>query len=141
MNIKKLYFWLVSLISIVAIAISLGIILSNLWKLLLISNQEYLANNSWYDDTCKNKAREKICGIAIYNKTNSLYEEYQKCILNLDLNPKYQKILNQCQQQEKEKILLRRYYNLKISLIWSFSSLVVFLVLFVFHYSKFRKLD
>jgi len=132
MNIKKLYYWLVSLISIVAIAISIGIIISNLGKIWLISDKEYLAINSYQLDNCKYEIQRKYCA-------SSDYKKYQQCIQQLNNLQEYKNDVEKCQQEKKQQILLRRYYYLKLNLIWAISTLVVFLILFLYHYPKFRQ--
>lgn len=134
MNIKKIYFGLVSLISIISLAISLGIVISNLLKIWLISDDEYISTHSYQLETCKYNIQKKYC-------SNSYWKDYNKCILELDKNLNYKKDLENCKENKKKEILLQRYYNLKIDLISASSSFVVFLILFIFHYLRFRKFD
>jgi len=132
MNIKKLYYWLVSLISVIAMAISLWIIVSNLLKFWLISDQEYLVVHSYELSTCKYDLQRKYC-------SNLDYKNYNACVKNLENNEEYKKDLKTCEENKKQEILLKRNYNLKISLIWSISTFIIFLILFLYHYPKFKK--
>ena len=132
MNIKKLYYGLVSLISIIAIAISLGIIATNVGKLWLISDEEYLATHNYEFSTCKYDIQKKYCSY-------SDYRLQQQCTEQLVNNKKYREDIEKCKNEQKKKVLLKRYYYAKLSLISAFSTFIVFLILFLFHYSKFKK--
>ncbi len=125
MNIKKLYFWLVSLISIIAIAVSLGIMLSSLWKVFFISNEEYLVTHDYEFKNCEYAAKSQLCWWKTIN-------------CNLD-QEKYETAVKKCKDNKKKDIILRRFYNLKITLIGSVSTFIVFLIIFLFHYPKFKK--
>lgn len=132
MNIKKLYYGLVSLISIIAIAISLWIIISDFWKIILISDEEYLATHSYEINNCNYEVQRKYCNYSDFNLQ-------KKCLQDLKNDKNYQKDLINCKQSKKKEILFKRYYYLKLNLIWTLSTLVVFLILFLFHYPKFKK--
>jgi len=129
MNIKKLYFGLVSLISIIAIAISIWIILSNVWKLIFISDKEYVLNNDYELKSCTYELRSQFC---LNDKV---------CIQKLKNNENYIKKLEECKKSKEEKLLLKRHYQLKLALISAFSTFIVFLILFIFHYFRFKKID
>jgi len=126
MTAKKLYFGLVSLISIVSMAISLGVILTSLGKMWLISDKEYLATHDYEFTNCEYQVKKQLCG----------NDYLAKC--NYDKN-KYEKLVKECKEQAKEKVLLKRYYYLKISLIGSTATFIIFLLLFLFHYPKFKE--
>ena len=128
MDFKKLYFWLVSLISIVAMWISAWVALSSIGKMIFISSDEYLATNSYKLNTCDYEVKNQLCGGRF--DVNCKYSTSE-----------YEKLLNQCKQKKKEEILLQRQYNLKLNLIGSISTFVVFLVIFVFHYFKFSRIS
>ncbi len=132
MNIKKLYYGLVSLISIVVIAITLWIVISSLLKILLISNKEYLSDNKYQLNNCNYEIQRKYCSIWKNNST---------CTNKLENNKIYQKDLENCKNNKKKEILTRRSYDLKLNLIWAWSTFIVFLILFLFHYLKFKKFD
>ncbi len=132
MNIKKLYYGLVSLISIVVIAITLWIVISSLLKILLISNKEYLSDNKYQLNNCNYEIQRKYCSIWKNNST---------CTNKLENNKIYQKNLENCKNNKKKEILTRRSYDLKLNLIWAWSTFIVFLILFLFHYLKFKKFD
>ena len=126
-NLKKLYFGVVSLVSLITLSISLWITLSVLWKLFLISDKEYLARYSYNSWLCSEQVKNQLCWS---NLQNCKYDKKE-----------YEKLLNECKEQEKKRVLLTRYYNLKTSLIWSTSTFVVFLIIFLFHYWRFKKQD
>jgi len=132
MNIKKLYYGLVSLISVVAISISLWISISSIAKIIFITDDEYLLNNKYQIKSCVYDIQRKYCS----NLKNNF-----SCITNLDKNKDYLKNLEECENKKKKEILIKRIYNFKINLIWSWSTFVVFLVLFLFHYTKFKKFE
>ncbi len=121
MNVKKLYYGLVSLISVIAIATSSWILLSSVLKMYLISDKEYIEANHWIIDSCKyvGKSNSLWGQVSVWN-----YSSKQECI-----------------KDKTKQILLERKYNFKMSIISSLSVLIVFLILFVFHYPRFKKLD
>lgn len=133
MNIKKIYFWLVSLISIIALSVSLWIILTSFWKKIFISDNEYIQVNNWQLNDCKYNLESKYCW---WNDLKN-----KKCALDIKNNKDYKTDLESCKKSKKEEIILKRHYGLKITLISSWSTFIVFLLLFIFHYLRFKKLD
>lgn len=126
-NLKKLYFGIVSLVSIIVVSVNLGIALANLWKLVLISDEEYLARHSYEIQSCSYRIKTQLCWP---NLENCKYDKEE-----------YKNLLSECESQEKKKILLRRHYNLKSGLISAVSGFIVFFIIFLLHYLTFRKQD
>lgn len=134
MNIKKLYYGLISLISVITIAITLWIVISSIAKLIFISNNEYLINHKYQLEDCKYRLQRQYC--PIWQNKIAI-----NCINQLINNKFYQKDLEKCKKNKKIEILTRRYYNLKLNLIWAWSTFIIFLILFLFHYPKFKEFD
>jgi len=123
-NIKKIYYGLVSLVSIISLAISFWMFLSAIGKYVFISPDEYIASHKYEVDRCERILKEQIKDKEIEKNTSD-----------------DEKILAECKKNTEKTILLKRNYNLKITLISSISSFVVFLIVFIFHYRQFRKIE
>jgi len=129
LNSWKLYsFYLavVSFVSIIAIAITLWIVLTSLWKYLLISDDEYIQNRqSWKIEDC---SRNNFQTINIDSK------------IEKKINKKTPEEIKKCEEKAKISAIKSRSYDLKDMFISSFAWFFVFLLLFAFHYPKFLRL-
>lgn len=129
-NTSKLYsFYLavVSFISIIAVAITIWIVITSIWKYFLISDEEYLQYRESYKLTdCRN---------SIYNP---IYDE-KGIIIKNEETKKTPESIKECEDKVRKEVSASRWYDLKDTFISSFSWFVVFLILFLFHYPKFLK--
>ncbi len=121
-NIAKLYFGLVSFVSILILAFSLSSLISSILKYMLISDEEYIASKYYELNTCK---YEKQISIASSNQqtTQKSPEEIAKCIA-----------------ETRKKLLNQRKYQLKTNIIENLSYSFIFFVIFSIHFYHFRKL-
>lgn len=129
-KLYHLYLAVISFVSIVAVAITLWIVFTSVGKYYIISDEEYLQNReSWKLENCKSPIYwEKwvtspvaVDGTETQARTPS-EEEIEKC-----------------EQKVRTEVAFSRKYDLKDMFITSFSWLIVFIVLFGFHYPKFLK--
>lgn len=111
-KIVKLYSWIISFIAIVVIAINLGVAVSGIFKSVIITDAEYIADRYSY--------------------------RINNCSLDIAKNGKQSETVEECELRIRENALLERKVNLKNELIDSISFLITFSVLFWFHYPKFR---
>lgn len=99
-KIVKFYSGIISFIAIVVIAINLGIAVSSVFKSVIITDAEYIADRYSYKlENCET---------------------------------------DECKNNIEKKASLQRKVELKKDLIDSISLLIVFSILFGFHYPKFR---
>ena len=125
-RLYHIYLAVVSFVSIVAVAITLWVVLTSVWKYFIISDEEYLQNQqSWKLENCSNPtyAVKEVENNWDENKNSKLTQEE----------------ISQCEDKVRTEVSFSRKYNLKDTFISSFSWLLVFIVLFWFHYPKFLK--
>lgn len=123
-----IYLAIVSFVSIIAVAITLWVVLTSVWKYYIISDEEYLQYRESYKlDNCKNPtypASTKVWTTTVISNPVSPTEEE----------------ITKCEQKVRSEIHLSRAYDLKEMFITSFAWFIVFLILFCFHYPKFLKI-
>ncbi|MDD5770137.1 MAG: hypothetical protein PHE25_04150 [Candidatus Gracilibacteria bacterium] len=123
-----IYLAIVSFVSIIAVAITLGVVLTSVGKYYIISDEEYLQYRESYKlDNCKNPtypASTKVGTTTVISNPVSPTEEE----------------ITKCEQKVRSEIHLSRAYDLKEMFITSFAWFIVFLILFCFHYPKFLKI-
>ena len=118
-KLYHLYLAVVSFVSIVAIAITLWVVLTALGKFLIISDDEYIEySRSWELTQCE---EPKL--------TTGQDERIERT----------QEEIEQCKIDARESAIKARRYNLKDMFISSWAWLIVFVVVFIFHYPKFLK--
>ena len=135
-KLYSFYLAVVSFVSIIAIAITLWIVITSLWKYLLISDDEYIENRqSWKIEQCSEKNR-----IETMETKDIMVVEWESRIMAVPSNEDNKETVEECEQKARISAIKARSYDLKDMFIWSFSWLIVFMLLFWFHYPKFIKL-
>ncbi|MDD3302548.1 MAG: hypothetical protein PHN31_03255 [Candidatus Gracilibacteria bacterium] len=125
-KLYNLYLGIVSFVSIIAIGINLGIVLTSIGNYFLISNEEYLQYRENYRlENCKNPTTSPE-----YDKNGNITKQAQK--------PTEEEI-QKCEAKAREDVKLARSYDLKDMFITSGAWFIVFLMFFLFHYPKFVK--
>lgn len=129
-RLYHIYLAVVSFVSIVAVAITLWVVLTSVWKYFIISDEEYLQYRESYKlENCKNP---------IY------WEKWVTSPVTVDgtetpaRTPSEEEIAK-CEEKVRKEVSFSRAYDLKDMFITSSAWFVVFLVLFIFHYPKFLK--
>lgn len=118
-KLYNFYLAIVSLISIVAISITLWVVLNAGWKFLLISDEEYIQySRNWELKQCE----EPKLTTWKDERIERTPEEIEKCKLDA-----------------RDSASKARRYDLKDMFITSWAWLIVFVVVFSFHYPKFLK--
>lgn len=124
------YLAVISFVSIVAVAITLWVVLTSVWKYFIISDEEYLQYRESYKlENCKNP---------IY------WEKWVASPVTVDgtetsaRTPSEEEI-TKCEEKVRKEVSFSRTYDLKDMFITSSAWFVVFLILFIFHYPKFLK--
>ncbi len=130
-KLYSFYLAVVSFVSIVAVAITLWVVLTSVWKYYIISDEEYLQYRESYKlENCKNpiywekwvaSSTVAVDGTQTPARTPS-DEEIAKC-----------------EEKVRKEVAFSRAYDLKDMFITSSAWFVVFLILFIFHYPKFLK--
>ena len=111
------YLALVSLIAVIVMSIHLGIVITSVWKYILITDQEYiLSDRAWEVRQC----------------SEPRWEESKQV-------EKTEEEIASCEEKATESVLARRSLELKETFIQSFAWLAVFGLLFWFHYPKFLR--
>jgi len=122
------YLWIVSFVSLIAIWITFGIVLTSVWKYFLISDEEYLQfRESYRIESCKNPTAP------------ATYDKDWRLINNFVQKPTEEEIAK-CEVKVREDVKLSRSYDLKDMFITSWAWFIVFLIFFLFHYPKFLKI-
>ena len=128
-KLYNIYLAIVSFVSIIAVAITLWVVFTSVWKYFLISDEEYLQYRESYKlESCKNP---------IYPTE---YDKTWVVISNTNIKPSTEEEIKKCEEKVRSEVHLSRAYDLKDMFITSFSWMVVFLVLFFFHYPKFLRI-
>lgn len=129
-RLYHIYLAVVSFVSIVAVAITLWVVLTSVWKYFIISDEEYLQYRESYKlENCKNP---------IY------WEKWVASPVTVDgtetpaRTPSEEEIAK-CEEKVRKEVSFSRAYDLKDMFITSSAWFIVFLVLFIFHYPKFLK--
>ena len=129
-KLYNFYLWLVSFVAIIAIWINLWLVLTSVWKYYLITDEEYLQNRESYRlEQCENNT--------IYNKEVRLENNVEKTTEQTVKKTKEE--IEECKQKARNDVIMSRKYDLKDMFISSFAWMIVFLILFGFHYPKFLK--
>lgn len=129
-KLYHIYLAVVSFVSVVAVAITLWVVLTSVWKYFIISDEEYLQYRESYKlENCKNP---------IY------WEKWVTSPVTVDgtetpaRTPSEEEIAK-CEEKVRKEVSFSRAYDLKDMFITSSAWFIVFLVLFIFHYPKFLK--
>ncbi len=113
----SIYITVICFVSIIVIAITLWITLSSIWSQIFISDDEYLhSDGAWEIRQCSEPR---------------WIEEKQES--------KTPEEIATCKQEAETSALATRSVRFKETLIWAWSTLIVFMILFSFHYPKFLK--
>jgi len=105
----NIYLGVVSFFSIIAIAITLWVIITMFGRFFIISDDEYIASRYYYK---------------LDNCEDSDIKEEE---------------VESCKIEARKKLITERRFRLKESAISAWGWLVVFLLLFGFHYPKFKR--
>ena len=117
----NVYLGIVSIFSILAIAINLGVVLTMLGRFFIISDAEYIANRASYRlDNCENTVVTKV----IWD--NNVKRE------------RTAKEIKECKAEVREELTIERRFRLKENMITAWAWFIVFMFLFGFHYPKFK---
>lgn len=119
-KLYNFYLAIVSLISIVAISITLWIVLTSVWKYYIISDEEYIQySRSYLITQCE---EPKLT-------TGAQDTRIEKTQAEIDT----------CKIDARESAIMARSYDLKDMFISSWAWMIVFVIVFLFHYPKFLK--
>jgi hypothetical protein len=130
-KLYNLYLWIVSFVSIIAIGITLGVVLTSIWKYILISDEEYLQFRESYKlENCKNPT---------YPASEAQIDKAGTTIQTKAITPSAEDI-QKCEKKVREDVKYSRGYDLKDMFITSSAWFVVFLIFFIFHYPKFLRI-
>ncbi len=113
------YLAVVSFVSIIAIAITMWVVLTSLWKFLIISDEEYVEYSRSYE--------MRQCEEVVFVSWKDERKE------------RTQEEIEKCKVDARESAIKARRYNLKDMFISSWAWAIVFMLLFAFHYPKFLK--
>lgn len=111
----RVYFAGVSAVAIIVMSVNLGILITSIGKYLLITPQEYLLSDQAWE--------YKDCSSPKYIENETVDKTEDEIVA--------------CQEKASKNVLANRSINLKETFIESFAWLVVFWILFAFHYPKF----
>jgi len=127
-----IYLAIVSFVSILVVSINLWVILTNIGKYFIISDEEYLQHGEFYRlENCKNPIYE--------GKINSSWVVAINWTGSWTRKPSDEEIAR-CEEKVRKEVSFSRKYDLKDRFITSWSWFVVFLILFLFHYPRFLKI-
>lgn len=127
-KLYNFYLGIVSFVSIVAIGINLWIVLTSVWKYVLISDEEYLQFRESYKlENCKNPTYPA---------------QVDKNIVDTNVKPvsPTEEEIKKCEDKVRSEIKFSRGYDLKDMFISSAAWFTVFLFFFLFHYPKFLRI-
>jgi len=129
-KLYRIYLSVISFVSIIAVAITLGVVLTSIGNYFIISDEEYLQyRESWKLENCKNQiysekwVNSPVTGGDTTTPTRTPSEEE----------------IAKCEEKVRKEVSFSRTYDLKNMFITSWGWFIVFLILFIFHYPKFLK--
>ncbi|MGE4443936.1 MAG: hypothetical protein AB7E37_03015 [Candidatus Altimarinota bacterium] len=129
-KLYHIYLAVVSFVSVVSVAITLGVVLTIVGKYFIISDEEYLQYRESYKlENCKNP---------IYGEKGVTSPVTVDGTETPARTPSEEEIAK-CEEKVRKEVSFSRAYDLKDMFITSSAWFVVFLVLFIFHYPKFLK--
>lgn len=121
-SIYKLYLLIASLVWLIWWLISLWIALTSLGQRLIITNNEYLNWQRYYElQQCKEPY--------YYGKTAPKDESRRPT----------EEQIKTCETEKKEQVLLGRNVNVKETVLWWIIRAILFSILFFTHYPRFKK--
>jgi len=119
-KIIKIYYVIVTSISVIVLWINIALVLWTWIKQYLITDEDYIANNNYRIENCEQpKIRSDI------NTKNQTAEEEIK----------------ECKDKTKQELLFKRNYRFKTDIISNLTFVFAFFIIFLFHYIKFNKLQ
>jgi len=118
-KLYRVYLAVVSFVSVIAIAITLWVVLTALWKFLIISDEEYIEHSRSYE---LRQCEEPKLTTGQDQRVERTQEEIDECII-----------------KATESAVKARRFNLKDMFISSWAWMIVFVIVFIFHYPKFLK--
>jgi len=124
LNSSKLYavyLAVVSFVSIISIAITLWIVLTAVWKFYIISDDEYIQNT-----------RSAEINECIEPKLTTWRDE------RIERTPEE---IEECKTLAIDSAIKSRRYKFKDMFISSWARLIIFIILFIFHFPKFLKFN
>lgn len=128
-KLYSIYLAVVSFVSIVAVAITLWVVLTSVWKYFIISDEEYLQFRESYKlEACKNPIYPAVDEKGMTQPSTTVTPK----------SPTEEEIKT-CEIKVRADVHFSRAYDLKEMFITSFAWFIVFLMLFAFHYPKFLK--
>ena len=111
------YLALVSLVAVIVMSVNLGILITSVWKYVIITDGEYiLSDRAWEVRQC----------------SEPRWEESKQI-------PKTEEEITECEEKATVTALAQRSIGLKETFIESLAWFIVFGLLFWFHYPKFLR--
>lgn len=118
----KFYFTIISIVSIVWMAIAFGIVVYQQWMNILITDDEYM----------NNRGRREIQQCSEPTYKNIAWQEQE-------IVSKTPEEITACETKKKEETLSQRSYEAKEGSIWWLTRWIIFLILFLTHYPRMVK--
>ncbi len=118
-KLYNLYLAVISFVSLIAIAITLWIVLTSVWKFFIISDEEYIQNSRSYEIT---RCEEPKLTTGQNERVERTDEE-----------------IEECKVAARDSAIKARRYNLKDMFITSWAWMIIFVLIFIFHYPQFLK--
>lgn len=128
-KLYNFYLAVVSFVSIIAVAITLWVVLTSVWKYFIISDEEYLQFRESY--------KLENCKTPTYPTVEAKKVDWLQTT-TIPKSPTEEEI-KKCEEKVRKEVSFSRKYDLKDMFITSSAWFVVFLMLFIFHYPKFLK--
>ena len=119
LNFQKLYLTIISIVSVIGMAIAFGTVLYNVWLHLLISDDEYIA--------ARGIREVKTCEQPRYSDPS------------WSALPRTEQEILDCKQQAQQQSILERNFELKEMIIAWTSRWLIFLILFITHYPRLQQ--
>lgn len=126
-SFSKFYFTVVSIVSVIGMAVAFGIAIYQQGMSLLITDAEYIVGHNEREmRSCEEPTRKQIG-----DGPDSTSKEITK-------SPEE---INTCKAETSARLITQRSYTTKESTIWGVTRGIIFLVLFLTHYPRMMKLD
>jgi len=115
---SKIYFLIITLVGLIGSVVAIGALVSNIGKQLIISDQEYILGDRYYEiESCK------------YNQ----YDSSEKATKPTS------EVIAQCEEDKKEMLIQSRKVRFKENMINGTIRAIIFLTLLFIHYPRFIK--
>ena len=123
-SILRIYFLLMTLVAVIGTLVSLGFLLYAVWKKVIITNDEYIVGERYYElDMCT----QGVSKPTVANQNNMAYPTDTE--------------IAKCKEDKKTTLIQARNATFKTDVLGESIWTILFFILLMVHYPRFMKLN